>query len=112
MNTLHIKKGDNVIIRSGVDKAKTGKVLEVFPKTSLVLVEGVGMYKKHQKPRKDGQKGQILDKYHPIHVSKVMLADKKSAKTAKTKKEPKAAAKPARHDAGQAAPKKKTAATK
>ena len=81
MNTLHIKKGDTVTVRSGVDKNKTGKVLEVFPKTSLVLVEGVGMYKKHQKPRKEGQKGQIIDKYHPIAASKVMLADKKKEKT-------------------------------
>ena len=84
MNTLHIKKGDTVVVRSGVDKAKTGKVLEVFPKEGLVLVEGVGMYKKHQKPRKEGQKGQIIDKYHPIQASKVMLADKKEKGKAKT----------------------------
>ncbi|MEI7719796.1 MAG: 50S ribosomal protein L24 [bacterium] len=93
MNTLHIKKGDTVTVRSGVDKGKTGKVLGVFPKTGLVLVEGVGMYKKHQKPRKEGQKGQIVEKYHPIAASKVTLADKKeksgkakptAAKTTKT----------------------------
>ena len=94
MNTLHIKKGDTVVVRSGVDKAKTGKVLEVFPKTGLVLVEGVGKHKKHQKPRKEGQKGQIVDKYHPIHASKVMLVDKKKdrAKTALKPKSEKTAA--------------------
>ena len=109
MNTLHIKKGDIVVVRSGVDKAKTGKVLEVFPKTGLVLVEGVGMYKKHQKPRKEGQKGQIVDKYHPIHASKVALEGKKKVskdapKAAKVLKEPK--------EKKAATPKKKAAATK
>jgi len=72
MKTLHVKKGDTVVILSGNEKGKTGKVTEVFPKTGLVIVEGVGMHKKHQKPRRDGQKGQIVDKQHPIAASKVM----------------------------------------
>ena len=75
MNTLHIKKGDTVVVLSGNEKGKTGKVLEVFPKTGLVVIEGIGMRKKHQKPRKDGQKGQIVDKQHPINASKVMHTD-------------------------------------
>ncbi len=72
MNTLHIKKGDTVVILSGVEKGKTGKIVESFPKTGMVLVEGIGMSKKHQKPRRDGQKGQIIEKHHPIQASKVM----------------------------------------
>lgn len=60
-------------VRSGVDKGKSGKVTAVFPKLGLVLVEGVGIQKKHQKPRRQGQRGQIVDKQHPIHASKVML---------------------------------------
>lgn len=81
MNTLHVKKGDTVVILSGNEKGKTGKVLEAFPREGLVLVEGVGMRKKHQKPRREGQAGQIIDKHHPIRASKVMnTADKKSAK--------------------------------
>ena len=71
MNTLHVKKGDTVTIRSGNDKGKSGKVVSVFPKTNQILVEGVGMHTKHQKPRKAGQQGQIVQKQHPIHVSKV-----------------------------------------
>ena len=71
MNTLHIKKGDNVIILSGNEKGKTGKVTAVFPKTNQVVVEGVGMHKKHAKPRREGQKGQIIDKQFPIHASNV-----------------------------------------
>lgn len=71
MNTLHIKKGDTVKVLSGNEKGKSGKVLEVFPKLNLVLVEGVGMRKKHQKPRREGQQGQIIDKHFPIHASNV-----------------------------------------
>ncbi len=88
MNTLHIKKGDSVVILSGNEKGKTGKVTEVFPKTGMVLVEGVGMHKKHQKPRREGQQGQVVDKQHPIAASKVMLAaahKDRSKKAAKTK---------------------------
>ncbi len=71
MNTLHIKKGDTVTVLAGNDKGKSGKVTETFPKLGLVVVEGVGMRKKHAKPRREGQKGQIIDKQFPIHVSNV-----------------------------------------
>lgn len=83
MNTLHVKKGDSVVVLSGVDKGKSGKVMRVFPRRGLVVVEGVGMKHKHQKPRREGQKGQIIDKQHPIAASKVMLADAKKAKPAR-----------------------------
>lgn len=88
MNTLHVKKGDTVVILSGNEKGKTGKVLEAFPKTGLVLVEGVGMVKKHQKPRREGQKGQIIDKQHAIRASKVMdvAVQKERAKKKKSAK--------------------------
>lgn len=90
MNTLHVKKGDTVVVRSGNEKGKSGKVIETFPKENLVLVEGIGMRKKHQKARREGQKGQIIDKHFPIHASNVTLADKKAkaekpAKAAKKK---------------------------
>ncbi len=71
MNTLHIKKGDTVTVLSGVDKGKSGKVSRVYPKLGLVAVEGVGKRIKHQKPRREGQAGQIVDKFHPIAASKV-----------------------------------------
>ena len=73
MNTLHIKKGDTVVILSGNDKGKSGKVVRVLPKQGLVIVEGVGLLVKHQKPRKAGQAGQIVEKQHPIAASKVAL---------------------------------------
>ncbi|MGC9602643.1 MAG: 50S ribosomal protein L24 [Minisyncoccia bacterium] len=77
MNTLHIKKGDSVTVLSGNEKGKSGKVLKVFPKLSMVLVEGVGMRKKHQRGRREGQRGQIIDKLFPIHASNVVLAQAK-----------------------------------
>jgi len=86
MNTLHVKKGDTVVVRAGNEKGKSGKVLEVFPKLDMVLVEGVGMKKKHQKSRREGQAGQIIDKHFPIHASNVNIKDAKKAKPAKEKK--------------------------
>lgn len=76
MNTLHIKKGDTVVVLSGVDKGKSGKVTSVFPKLGLVVVEGVAIGKKHQRPRKSGQRGQIVEKQHAIAASKVALKKK------------------------------------
>lgn len=73
MNTLHIKKGDTVVIISGNDKGKSGKVVAAYPKRGLVVVEGVGMHTKHQKPRREGQAGQVVQKQHPIAASKVAL---------------------------------------
>lgn len=88
MNTLHVKKGDTVRILSGEYKARTGKVLRVFPKDGLVLVEGVNVVKRHQRPRQRDQKGQVIEKTMPIRASKVV-----SASDAKAKKPAKKAAK-------------------
>lgn len=71
MNTLHVKKGDTVVILSGTEKGKSGKIVKTYPKENLVLVEGIGMRKKHAKSRRDGQKGQIIEKHFPIAASKV-----------------------------------------
>jgi len=75
---MKIKKDDNVKIITGKDKGKIGKVLRAFPRASQIIVEGVNIKKKHQKPTKSNQKGQILDKIMPIHISNVMILDPKS----------------------------------
>ncbi|PIT96869.1 50S ribosomal protein L24 [Candidatus Campbellbacteria bacterium CG10_big_fil_rev_8_21_14_0_10_35_52] len=75
---MKIKKDDNVKIITGKDKGKIGKVLRAFPRASQIIVEGVNIKKKHQKPTKSNQKGQILDKTMPIHISNVMILDPKS----------------------------------
>jgi large subunit ribosomal protein L24 len=68
---MHIKKDDKVIVLTGKDKGKTGTVVASFPKENKVVVSGVNVLKRHQKPRKSGEKGQIVDKTMPIHVSNV-----------------------------------------
>ena len=72
---MKIKKGDNVIVVTGKDKGKSGKVLDAFPDRQAVLVEGLNMRKRHQRGTRSNQKGQIIDVPHPIHVSNVMVVD-------------------------------------
>ena len=71
MNKLHIKKGDTVAILSGRDKGKTGKVLQVSPKESKVIIEGLNMVTKHVKPRKQGDAGGIVKAESAIYACKV-----------------------------------------
>jgi len=78
-----IKKGDTVLIISGKDKGKKGKVLEVFPKERKVMVEGINLRKKHQKPKKSGEKGQIVELPGPISVSNTKLICPKCGKAAR-----------------------------
>lgn len=68
---MHIKKGDTVLILSGDDKGKTGKVVKAFPAEGKVVVEGMNTVRKHQRPTKQGQKGQVVDLAMPMHASKV-----------------------------------------
>ena len=91
---MHIKKGDNVIILSGDDKGKTGKVAQAFPAKGTILVEGINVMKKHERPRQEGQKGQLVERAMPFHASKARLADgpAKAPKAVKAVKAPVAAA--------------------
>jgi large subunit ribosomal protein L24 len=70
---MKIKKGDTVLVISGKWKGKTGKVLRAFPREMKVLVEGVNIVKKHQRPKRTGEKGEIVEIPKPISVSKVKL---------------------------------------
>lgn len=72
---MKIKKGDNIIVIAGKDKGKTGKVVMSFPKDNKVLVEGVNMQKRHQRARKSGTKGQIVEKAMPVNASNVAIND-------------------------------------
>lgn len=74
---LNIKKGDIVKVIAGDDKGKEGRVLVVDPKKMTILVDGVNIHKKHQKPTQDNQQGGIIDKALPIHYSNVKLASSK-----------------------------------
>ncbi len=75
---MHIKKGDTVMVITGKDKGKKGKVLQAIPKKNRVIVEGVNMATKHQKPNQKVQQGGIIHQEAPIHVSNVMLYDAKA----------------------------------
>ena len=77
---MKIKKNDKVIVISGKDKGKEGVVSTSFPKSGKVLVSGVNIKKVHTRPRRSGEKGQILEKSLPINVSNVMLIDPKDGK--------------------------------
>ncbi len=77
---MNIKKNDNVIIISGKDRGKTGKVVKVFPSANRVVVEGMNMQKRHEKARKQGTKGQVVSIAMPLHASNVMIVDPKSGK--------------------------------
>lgn len=71
--SLRIKKGDTVLVLSGKYKDKKGRVLRVIPRDEKVVVEGVNIVKKHQKPSRKYPQGGIIEREHPIHISKVML---------------------------------------
>lgn len=85
-----IKTGDTVVVIAGKDRftkdkkgnivPTTGKVIKVYPKTNRVLVEGVNIVKKHQKPTQANQNGGIIEKEAPIDASNVMLLDPKENK--------------------------------
>ena len=77
---MHIKKDDTVVVISGVDKNKKGKVLEVIPSEGKVIVEGVAVATKHTKPRRQGETGGIVKQEAAIDASKVMHVCSKCGK--------------------------------
>ena len=72
MKNMSIRKDDTVIVLSGKDKGKKGKVLTVMPKDGKVIVEKVNVISRHQKPRKQGEEGGIIKREAPIYACKVM----------------------------------------
>ncbi len=76
MATLKIKKGDTVRVIAGKDKDKEGKVLSVNAKNSTIVVEGVNMITKHEKPSASNQNGGIVNREAPISISNVMYLHK------------------------------------
>ena len=77
---MNIKKGDNVIVIAGKDRGKTGKVVKSMPFLNKVVVEGANVMKRHEKPRKQGSKGQTVEVAMPMNVSNVMIVDPKTGK--------------------------------
>lgn len=85
---MKVKKGDNVTVLAGKDKGKSGKILRALPKVNKVVIEGLNTVKKHQRAKNSGQKGQILDRPMPIHVSNIILSTVIKKKSIKKSKKP------------------------
>jgi len=81
-----IKKNDNVIVITGGDKGKKGKVIQVLRAENKVIIEGVNIKKRHTKSKAKSQPGQIIEVAGPINLSNVKLADASKKSPAKPKK--------------------------
>ncbi len=77
---MKFKKDDEVLVTSGKDRGKKGKIDKVFPRENTVIVAGVNLYKKHLKPRGEGKPGGIIDITRPLNVAKVALICPKCGK--------------------------------
>jgi large subunit ribosomal protein L24 len=75
-----IRKGDTVVIISGKDKGKTGKVKQVLPEDDRVVIEGINLVKRHTRPTPRNPAGGIIEREQAIHASKVMPVDPKTGK--------------------------------
>jgi large subunit ribosomal protein L24 len=83
MNSFHVKKNDEVVVLSGADRGKRGRVIAVHGKKQRVLVEGVRMIKRHMRKSQQYPHGQIIEREGSIHISNVMKADQFDARAAK-----------------------------
>ena len=72
----HVKKGDSVQVIAGNHKGEVGTVMQVFPSTSQVIIEGVRMIKKHERKTQERPDGGIIEREGPIHISNVKLVSK------------------------------------
>jgi large subunit ribosomal protein L24 len=70
---MRIKKGDRVQVLQGKDRGKSGEVMRAIPQQQKVIVEGVNIHKRHQRPRRGTMQGGIIDKDMPLHVSSVAI---------------------------------------
>jgi len=81
---LHVKKGDTVVVVTGKDKNKTGKIIQILTKKDGVIVEGLNIVKRHTRAR-GNEAGGIVEKEAPLHVSNVMVYCGKCKKPVRTK---------------------------
>jgi large subunit ribosomal protein L24 len=77
---MKVKKGDNVLIIAGKDKGRTGKIIKSFPKDLMVLVEGINLKKKHVRPKREGEKGQVVEIPGALTIANIKLICPKCGK--------------------------------
>lgn len=80
---MKVKKGDNVLVIAGKDRGRTGKIIRSLPKEGKILIEGVNLKKKHMRPKKQGEKGQIIDIPAPLDSSNIKIICPKCGKAAR-----------------------------
>jgi large subunit ribosomal protein L24 len=80
---LHLKKGDEVVVLSGAEKGKRGKIISVSPKSSRAIVEGVKMIKRHTRKSQENPQGAIVEREGTVHISKLMKAEAFDARASK-----------------------------
>jgi large subunit ribosomal protein L24 len=83
MKSFHVKKNDEVVVLSGSDKGKRGRIIAMLGKKSRVIVEGVAMIKRHTRKSQQHPQGAIIEKEGSVHVSNVMLAANFDARATK-----------------------------
>lgn len=80
---MRLKSGDNVTVMAGRDRGKSGKIIQVFPALNKIVVEGINVRKRHLKPQKKGEKGQVVEFSAPIPASSASYLCQKCGKTAR-----------------------------
>lgn len=80
---MKIKKGDTILVISGKDRGKTGKVVKAFPEEGKIIVENINLRKKHVRPKKEGEKGQVIEKPGPLNASNVKIICVKCGKASR-----------------------------
>ena len=83
MKSFHVKKNDEVVVLSGSDKGKRGRIITLLAKKSRVIVEGVAMIKRHTRKSQQNPQGAIIEREGSVHVSNVMSATEFDARAAK-----------------------------
>ena len=83
---FHVKRGDTVQVISGNHRGSSGKVMQVLPAKSQVIIEGVRMIKKHQRKTQENPNGAILQREGPLHISNVKLVESAASEKPKAKK--------------------------
>ncbi|MDP3883158.1 MAG: 50S ribosomal protein L24 [Candidatus Staskawiczbacteria bacterium] len=77
---MKVKKGDNVLIIAGKDKGRTGKIIKSLPRELKVLVEGINLKKKHVRPKREGEKGQVVEIPGALTIANIKLICPKCGK--------------------------------
>jgi len=86
MTTFHVHKGDEVLVISGSQRGRKGKVLEIITDSSRALIEGVNMIKKHVRPTQENPKGGVMEREGTVHISNLKLISRPKGEKAVAKK--------------------------